>query len=171
MYIKNNISLIITSLLCILLGASNSLADISSSGDIAVMDPLKIEELDTLNFGTIEKPTERVWVGVKRNGNSEGTANLLDTSEVKNGLVKISGSNTETINMQATDLETYPDLSFRRIRGEYGDSIIKLKQGKSNITPPTTSGTEMLIFARLWVENTITTGDYEPAFSIEVLYD
>ncbi len=151
--------------------ASQSFASFNGNSNIKLLSPLRITELSRLNFGVIEKPTERVWVGVRRNGTSEGTANILDSSPVQNGLIQITGSDTETINIRALDLNTHPELKFRRINGVYNGDVLRLRQGVSNVSAPTNIGVEMSIFSRLWVEPEITTGNYQPAFLVEVNYD
>lgn len=132
-----------------------------------------IVELKRLNFGTIESPASTGYIKVNMQGEFGGTPeiNFMDTSMISNGLIRIYGSSFLTINIKATNLNTYSFINYEGMRGSYPGIInFDLFTGQANLLPPG-NGKNLTIGAKLRVNGGVASGDYEPAFKIEVFYD
>lgn len=155
----------------LLLGSSAIAANLTTSGQISFIKSIKILEKQKLNFGTLEVPSDQIWVGVSPTGQPQGTGTFINTSTVANGIYVISGANNISINIKAHPLGTYSFMEYFEITGNYsGFTNLQLMNGVAGLTPPG-AGTALNLGAKLKVAGNIQEGDYSPAFSIEVNYD
>lgn len=146
-------------------------ATLNTQGDIKIRDSLTITEVKSINFGVIEKPTSTVNMFVGSFGNHNGTATVIDASDITNGEYLITGSSLDTISIQATDLGNEPGLALTTISGRYdGVQSLNLTNGVTGQAAPG-AGETLFVGAKIVVQSTVTEGDYQPGFQIEVAYD
>jgi len=141
---------------------------------VKLFNIIKVTELQTLNLGTIEKPTSTVTVHVTPGGTVGGNndATHIDTADVKEGIFKIQGSFFATIDISASDNGNVSGMTFTGITADYDTTTnADLMAGITNQTAPTWFGTNLDLGAELEVDNTVTEGDYEPGFTLSVNYN
>ncbi len=157
----------------IVIGSSAQAITLSTSGDIKVRNALAVTESQKLNFGTIETPTSTVNVHITKAGvvGGSNTATHLDTAAIQEGVYSITGSALDTIDISASNNSNVAGMSFTAITGDYGSTTDgDILAGITNQTAPGT-GEDLTIGAVLQVADTVTEGNYAPAFTIEVSYN
>ena len=137
--------------------------------------PLTIGHTQSLNFGTVVKPTSgSTKIVVRRNGTLGGgtTAFMLDTASLSEGRDTIkgaSGNNTIQISFENCVSNASLGLELKRFRGRYaGVNFIDIGTG---LDAPTTSGAEVQYGANLIVNSTAATGFQEPCYDLIVVYE
>jgi len=146
-------------------------ANLTSVGQIQIVKAIKIEEVQRLNFGKIEKPTQTVDAAISLNGTTSGSATFIDTSEVAIGIFEILGSDTESVNIKVTPMNNGPYMGYNKMEGKYGSTnIANLFVGGANLQPPG-NGVQLDLAGSLKIRSTVPEGLHEPAFSREVNYD
>lgn len=143
----------------------------SAVAELFVRNALSIEEIRGLNFGTIEKPSSTVTATVAFNGSTSGSATFIDDSDASEGRYRIRGSSLETINVTASNIGNVSGINFTDIEGKYKGNTGDLMSGMSGLAAPKANGTVLEIGATLTVDSSVSAGDHQAGFIIEVNYD
>lgn len=166
---------IITLLTLLTLFSGSILAkNFSLDSNIVILKSLDLVELEKMNFGTIEVPTQDIIVHIKTDGKigDKNTASYLDQSSISAGKYKIFGSNNSAINISARNGGRVPNMSFKKIDAIYQNQSGELiDEGLSNLDAPTTQGSELTIGGSLEVKSGVVEGSYSPDFILEISYE
>ena len=128
MKIRSNIKLIATLGIAPAIGYSAAKADdFNFTAAIDILEALKVQEITSMHFGVIERPENAVKVGMHSSRGNEDkvwntTATHIDTSSIKTGVYKITGSALKTIGIKATGLNNVPGITWDQMHGAYGSA-------------------------------------------------
>ena len=176
MFNKNlKLALATTAICSIAFGASQSdAASLTASGDIEIREALAISETTGINFGQVETVASGIGeITVDKTGSLSATGtNILDSTSASQGVFSITGSATETIDIDIDDGGNVSGMSFTDITGDYGSTTDgDFLTGVTAQDAPGTSGTDLTIGATLQVNDTVAEGTYTPEIVINVNYN
>jgi hypothetical protein len=149
-------------------------ASIRTSAQIELKNSLNLSEEEKINFGVVEIPSgEFSIVHLTPSGTigENNTANIIESSGISSGKVNIFGSNSSSINIQATPSSPGERISITKITGNYSSSSdFDLISGISDLAPPGDQGKSLMIGAEIRISNNVVEGNYILPFDLEVNY-
>ena len=144
----------------------------SQTATIEILDALSVSEATQMNFGIIETPSANVDVVITTAGATTGTtATFIDASAVAAGVYTITGTDTNTLNITASNVGSVTNLNFTDIVGNLasGGDVDLDTTGMTNVS--FTTSDQIVIGATLAVTNGIAAGTYAPDFNLDVSYN
>lgn len=143
-----------------------------SFSSIKVVKPLTFVEEKKLSFGTIEKPDGEELVEISFSGDVSAltTARYLDSSNVSEASIKISGSDSENINIIAEYINNEPSIEVLSMKAAYAGSTGDLLSGLNNLSSYS-EGMSLKFGAGIKVSSNVTEGNYYPALKLSVNYE
>ena len=147
---------------------------LSSVGQIELVSALNLSEERQLNFGKVEVPSGQfTTIHVNTDGTigENNTAEIIDNTNIASGKIRIAGSGTSSISISASPSSTPTGISFKNLIGEYDDvQDADLFSGVSDLSPPSSTGTELLLGAEMDIDNTVEEGNYSISFDLVINY-
>lgn len=139
---------------------------------IEIVNPIRMSEVQPLNFASIEQPQSQVVVHVTTNGGvgNNTTADMAGSPSA--GIFTITGSDTQSISIMAKDASTVNGMAFTAVTGLYDDASDQdLIAGASSLAAPGSAGRQLALGAELTIQPNIAIGQYAPELQLEISYE
>ena len=174
MKINNLTKTLFLGALMLTLAKGASADNFSQDSSINLLNTLNVQEIDKMDFGTIEAPTTNIKVHVTNTGSVGGdnTAIHIDTSTISEGVYKIFGSEFASISISATNGGSVPNMAFEKLEAKYRSTTGDIIGGSlTGLDAPNPNGTDLQLGAVLTVAANTAEGLYAPDFNLEVNYE
>lgn len=142
------------------------------SAYVYLVAPLSVTQNTELDFGVIEASDSTVTITVAADdGAQSGTATVLDSGSISQGVFTIEGSAHQSIGVGVTDGGSVAGFEFTAFTGTYnGSAEVTLNGTPLGPVAAPGAGKTLEVGGTLSIANTVTEGTYAPDFTIEVVY-